>query len=57
MAELGWPVPEVTREHLQNLVSQGSITAMELATYRVPTDPTSPASVMGYVVACSTFYE
>jgi hypothetical protein len=42
MAELGCPVPVVTREHLQNLVSQGYMTAVELATCRVPTDPVSP---------------
>jgi hypothetical protein len=30
------------KEHLQNLVSQGYMTAAELATYRVPDDPASP---------------
>jgi hypothetical protein len=57
MAELGWPTPVVTREHLQNLISQGYITAAELATYRVPTNPASPAPAAAYIVACSTFYE
>jgi hypothetical protein len=30
---------------------------VELATYRVPEDPASPAPVGGYVVACTAFYE
>jgi hypothetical protein len=30
---------------------------VELATYRVPTDPASPAPVVGYVLAFSVFYE
>jgi hypothetical protein len=42
MAELGWPVSEIMAEHLQNLVSQGYMSAVELATYRVPADPVSP---------------
>jgi hypothetical protein len=33
------------------------MTAAELGTCCVPKDPASPASVVGYVVACSTFYE
>jgi hypothetical protein len=33
------------------------MTTAEFATYRVPKDPTSPAPVGGYVVACMTFYE
>jgi hypothetical protein len=57
MAEMSWPAPEVTQEHLQNLVSQGYMTAAELATYRVPEDPACPASVRGYIVACTVFYE
>jgi hypothetical protein len=32
MAEFGWPVPVVTREHLQNLVRHGYMMAVELAT-------------------------
>jgi hypothetical protein len=50
-------MPVVMREHLQNLVSQGYMRVAELATYRVPTDPASPAPVAGYVVVCSVFYE
>jgi hypothetical protein len=57
MAELGWLAPVVMREDLQNLVSQGYMTAVELATYRVPTDLVSPAPATGYVVACSVFYK
>jgi hypothetical protein len=45
------------QEHLQNPISQGLMTAAELATYRFPVDPTSPALVGGYVMACTTFYE
>jgi hypothetical protein len=57
MAELGWPVLEITQEHLQNLVSHGYMTAVELATYRVLVDPALPAPGAGYVVACLAFYE
>jgi hypothetical protein len=57
--ELGWTALEVMQEHLPNLVSQGYMTVMELATYCVSEDPTSPASVGGggYIVACVAFYE
>jgi hypothetical protein len=57
MVELGWPASVVTQGHLQNLVSQGYMMAVELATCRVPVDPVSPTPVVGYVVACSAFYE
>jgi hypothetical protein len=57
MAELGWPMSEVTQEHLQNLVSQGYMAAVELATHCVPEDSASPAPVRGYVVACMALYE
>jgi hypothetical protein len=57
MVELGWIMSEVTQEHLQNLVSQAYMTAMELTTCRVPDDPASPVPVEGYVMACMTFYE
>jgi hypothetical protein len=57
MAELGWPALEVTQEHLQNLVSQGDMIAVKLATCRVPTDPASLPPVGGYIVACVAFYE
>jgi hypothetical protein len=57
MAELGWLVSEIIAEHLQNLVSQGYMSAVELATCRVPTNPASPALAVGYVIACSSFYE
>jgi hypothetical protein len=57
MAQSGWPASEIMQEHLQNLVSQGYMTAAELATCHVPTDPAFPVSVGGYIMACSTFYE
>jgi hypothetical protein len=57
MAELGWTTSEVTQEHLQNLVSQGYMTAAELVTCRVFEDPASPAPLGGYVMACAAFYE
>jgi hypothetical protein len=43
MAELGWPTSEVMQEHLQNLVSQGYMIVVELATYRVREASVSPA--------------
>jgi hypothetical protein len=33
------------------------MTVVELATYRVPKDPTSPMPTGRYVVACTAFYE
>jgi hypothetical protein len=33
------------------------MTAMELATCRVPEDPTSPPLAGGYIVVCAAFYE
>jgi hypothetical protein len=57
MVELSWPASEVPQEHLPNLISQGYMIVVELATYRVPKDLTSPAPVGGYVVACAAFYE
>jgi hypothetical protein len=57
MAELGWTTSEVTQEHLQNLISQGYMTATELATCHVPKDPAFPVSVEGYVMVCTMFYE
>jgi hypothetical protein len=57
MAESSWPTLEVTQEHLQKLTSKGYMTAAELATCRVPEDPTSPVLAGGYVVVCLAFYE
>jgi hypothetical protein len=57
MVELGWSTSDTMQEHLQNLVSQGYITAAELATSYMPKDPTSPILMGGYVVACVAFYE
>jgi hypothetical protein len=57
MAELGWTRSEVTQEHLQNLMSQGYMTIVELATCRVFEDLVSPAPVGGYVMACVALYK
>jgi hypothetical protein len=51
MAEMSWPALETMQELLQNLVSQGYMTAVELATCHIPVDPASPTLVGGYVVA------
>jgi hypothetical protein len=57
MAELGWTTSEVRQEHLQNLVSPGYMTVMQLATFRVPEDPASPILVGGYIMVWVVFYE
>jgi hypothetical protein len=57
MVELGLPSLKVTQERLQNLMSQGYITALEMATYHVPQNATSPVPVGEYVMACVVFYE
>jgi hypothetical protein len=57
MAELGWSASEATQEHLQNLMSQGYMTAAELMTCRVPEDIASSVPTGGYVMACTTYYE
>jgi hypothetical protein len=56
MVGLDWSTSVVTQDHLQNLVSLGYMTVVELATCRVPQDPTSPVLVVGYVMACTLFY-
>jgi hypothetical protein len=56
MVELGWTMSEVTQEHLENHVSQGYMTAVELVTCRVPEDPTSPVQAEGCIVPCTAFY-
>jgi hypothetical protein len=43
--------------HLQSLTNQGFMTAMELATYRVPEDLMFPVTMEGYVVTFVAFYE
>jgi hypothetical protein len=57
MAELGWIMSEVTQEHLQNLVGQGYMMAVELVTCRIPEDTASLIQAGGYIMACTTFYE
>jgi hypothetical protein len=57
MAKLSWPALVVMQEHLQNLVSQGYMTVVELATCHVPEDPASPTLTVGYVMACAVFFE
>jgi hypothetical protein len=47
MAESGWPTSEVMQEHLQNLISEGYMIVVELATCRVPENPASPAPAGG----------
>jgi hypothetical protein len=47
----------VTQEHMQNLMSQGYMTVVELVTYHVPKDPASPAPTGGYIMVCVAFYE
>jgi hypothetical protein len=57
MVELGWPTSKLMQEHLKNLISQGYMIAAELATSRMPEDPSSPTPVRGYVVVCMAFYK
>jgi hypothetical protein len=57
MVEQGWTPSEVTQVHLHDLVNQGFMMAVELATYRVPEDPASPASAEEYIVVFAVFYE
>jgi hypothetical protein len=57
MVELGWTASAVTQEHMQNLVTQGYMTVVELATCHMPEDLATPVQVGGYVVACAAFYE
>jgi hypothetical protein len=56
MAKSSWLASEVTREHLQNLVSKGHMTAVEFATCLVPVEPISPAPLKGYVMVCAVFH-
>jgi hypothetical protein len=44
-------------EHLQNLMNQGYMMMVEIATRHVPKDPASLVLMGGYVVACVAFYE
>jgi hypothetical protein len=42
---------------MQNLVSQGFMTAADLTTSHMPEDPASPVPVRGYIMACAAYYE
>jgi hypothetical protein len=57
MAELGWTTSEVMQEHLQNLMSQGYMTTVELATCHMPEDLASLIQAGGYIMACTASYE
>jgi hypothetical protein len=56
-AESSWPASKVMQEHMQNLVSQGYMTAAEFATCLVPVDHASPAPMRRCVMVCVAFYE
>jgi hypothetical protein len=47
MVESGWLTLDVMQEHLENLISQGYMTAEELATYLMPLGPTFLSQVGG----------
>jgi hypothetical protein len=47
----------VMHGHLQNLMSQGFLTAMELTARYMPQDPLSPMPAEGYIVSIMAFYE
>jgi hypothetical protein len=47
MEEFFWIASEIMQEHLQNLMSQGYMTTVELVTYHVPEGPASPISMGG----------
>jgi hypothetical protein len=57
MVGQGYITLEATQEYLQNLLSQWYMIAAELATCRMPEDPSSPMPMGGYVMACVVFYE
>jgi hypothetical protein len=57
MVGLGWSVLVVMPKHLHNLMSLGYMTAIKLATYRVPEEPMPPVPTRGYVVLCASFYD
>jgi hypothetical protein len=57
MVEQGWIPSEIMQAHIQDLMSQGFMTVVELVTYCVPEDPASPAPAEGYVVTFAAFYE
>jgi hypothetical protein len=47
----------VMHVHLQNLMSQGFLTVMELTVRHMPQDRLSPMPAEGYIVSIMAFYE
>jgi hypothetical protein len=54
---VGLPMLEVMQGHLHSIVSQGYMTAVDLATCRVHKDHASPILAGGYTVLYIVFYE
>jgi hypothetical protein len=57
MVEHDWTPSTVTLAHLQKLVKQGFLMAVDLTGCYVPEDPTFPTHAKGYVVSFVVFYE
>jgi hypothetical protein len=57
MVEQDLTPSKVTQSHLQSLMNQGYMTAMELTAYHVHEDPAFPIPAEGCVVAFVAFYE
>jgi hypothetical protein len=57
MAEQDWTPSSITLSHLQKLVKNGFMTAVELEACRMPEDPAFPTPVEGYMVSFTVFYE
>jgi hypothetical protein len=55
MLEQGWILSEVMLGHLQDIVSQGFLMAVEHVTCHVVEDPTSPVPAGEYMVAYMVF--
>jgi hypothetical protein len=57
MSKQYWTPSKIMQAHLQSLVCQGIMMAVELMTCRVPEDPASLTPVEGNIVAFTMFYE
>jgi hypothetical protein len=57
MVEQGWIASEIMQEYLQNLMSWGFMTAVQLMSCHVSKDLASPMPTGGYIMACVAFYE